>query len=197
MVQDGQPLVAVMGALRSQAEVFVKLQQSSTHEVEALSLGMALEIVTVCEKVESNCRAHRGRISSSAPLSGIRSAADTGSVEAPPPAPGTGHHPNATRGTVQDRFLAALKPLQFQTRPLLRADSAVAPGGSGGTFDHKFAAAASGSSQGGGGGGAGGHTYERNKRILKEVSSLASTLPLHWDSSIHVAVDESRFDVLR
>lgn len=30
-----------------------------------------------------------------------------------------------------------------------------------------------------------------------QVSSLATSLPAHWESSVHVAVDAERFDVLR
>eukprot|EP00892_Ulva_mutabilis_P011670 jgi/Ulvmu1/8876/UM049_0058.1 len=38
---------------------------------------------------------------------------------------------------------------------------------------------------------------QRMKTIMKQVSSLATSLPAHWESSVHVAVDAERFDVLR
>jgi hypothetical protein len=186
----------LLRSLRSQAEIFVKLQQSSPDEVEALLLGMALEIVTVCDKVESKCRAHRRGVNDKNPRSNSSFALCSGgpSGAASGPAGGAGGIGGETclpesssrsdGSNLEQLFLAALRPLQLQLVSLDRVG-------------HLFATEASRSSQGGAGGGASGHTYERNKRILKEVSSLASALPLHWDSSIHVAVDENRFDILR
>ena len=38
---------------------------------------------------------------------------------------------------------------------------------------------------------------ERMKAVMKQVSSLSTSLPIHYASSIHVAVDTDRMDVLR
>jgi len=170
---EGQSLLELMVALKSQAEVFLKLQHSSPDEVEALSLGMALEIESVYDKVERNCREHQAAAAGSEDAAtGSGALSSTSGVAAS----GSGGP------SVQDRFRAALKPLQFQMAPILNE----------GSYHFRAKAEACSASSG-----AAGQMYERNKRILKEVSSLASALPLHWDSSIHVVVDEKRFDVLR
>lgn len=41
------------------------------------------------------------------------------------------------------------------------------------------------------------HNHKRMLHLSKEIASLATTLPLEWESSIHLCVDESRVDVLR
>ncbi|KAG6556424.1 hypothetical protein Mapa_002367 [Marchantia paleacea] len=43
----------------------------------------------------------------------------------------------------------------------------------------------------------GSHNHKRMLHLSKEIASLATTLPLEWESSIHLCVDESRADVLR
>jgi baculoviral IAP repeat-containing protein 6 len=43
----------------------------------------------------------------------------------------------------------------------------------------------------------GGDAAARLRRMTKEISSLPSQLPIDWDSSILVAVDENRLDALR
>ncbi|KAL3690077.1 hypothetical protein R1sor_016386 [Riccia sorocarpa] len=43
----------------------------------------------------------------------------------------------------------------------------------------------------------GSHNHKRMLHLSKEIASLATTLPLEWESSIHLCVDESRVDVLR
>lgn len=42
-----------------------------------------------------------------------------------------------------------------------------------------------------------GSVSDRLRRITREVSSLAGQLPLSWESSVLVAMDEDRMDVLR
>lgn len=41
------------------------------------------------------------------------------------------------------------------------------------------------------------HNQKRMLRMAKEISSLSTTLPLEWESSIHLYVDQNRLDVLR
>ncbi|XP_024395167.1 uncharacterized protein [Physcomitrium patens] len=41
------------------------------------------------------------------------------------------------------------------------------------------------------------HNQKRMLYMVKEVSSLSTTLPLEWESGIHLCVDENRMDVLR
>jgi baculoviral IAP repeat-containing protein 6 len=38
---------------------------------------------------------------------------------------------------------------------------------------------------------------KRNKRITSEVATLATSLPIAWDSAVLLAVDASRLDLLR
>eukprot|EP00899_Mesostigma_viride_P009709 jgi/Mesvir1/1873/Mv22908-RA.1 len=48
------------------------------------------------------------------------------------------------------------------------------------------------------GGGLGGqHTRNRQLHITKEISSLSTSLPLAYESSVHVRMDDDRMDVLR
>jgi hypothetical protein len=41
------------------------------------------------------------------------------------------------------------------------------------------------------------HNQKRMLHLSKEIASLATTLPLEWESSIHLCVDDQRIDVLR
>jgi len=41
------------------------------------------------------------------------------------------------------------------------------------------------------------HNQKRMLHMVKEVSSLSTTLPLEWESGIHLCVDQHRMDVLR
>lgn len=41
------------------------------------------------------------------------------------------------------------------------------------------------------------HNQKRMLHMAKEISSLSTTLPLEWESSIHLYVDQNRLDVLR
>lgn len=41
------------------------------------------------------------------------------------------------------------------------------------------------------------HNQKRMIHLSKEIASLATSLPLEWESSIHLCVDEARVDVLR
>ncbi|KAJ7530993.1 hypothetical protein O6H91_14G027500 [Diphasiastrum complanatum] len=41
------------------------------------------------------------------------------------------------------------------------------------------------------------HNHKRTLHISKEIASLSTTLPLEWESSIHLCVDEERMDVLK
>lgn len=41
------------------------------------------------------------------------------------------------------------------------------------------------------------HNQKRMLHMAKEVSSLSTNLPLEWESSIHLCVDQHRMDVLR
>ena len=43
----------------------------------------------------------------------------------------------------------------------------------------------------------GGEPVPHPRPACMQVSSLATSLPAHWESSVHVAVDADRFDVLR
>ncbi|KAL2632127.1 hypothetical protein R1flu_016813 [Riccia fluitans] len=43
----------------------------------------------------------------------------------------------------------------------------------------------------------GSHNHKRMLHLSKEIASLVTTLPLEWESSIHLCVDEARVDVLR
>ncbi|CAN0273825.1 unnamed protein product, partial [Discosporangium mesarthrocarpum] len=81
-----------------------------------------------------------------------------------------------------ERYLAELGDRRFELVHLL--------GDAGGGPAHHFASQAQKMSAG-----AGGHA--RALRISKEVSSLATSLPVQPDSSIFLRVDEDRFDVMR
>jgi hypothetical protein len=41
------------------------------------------------------------------------------------------------------------------------------------------------------------HNHKRMLHLSKEIALLATTLPLEWESSIHLCVDDQRLDVLR
>ncbi|GAB4814004.1 hypothetical protein N2152v2_001050 [Parachlorella kessleri] len=71
------------------------------------------------------------------------------------------------------RYREVLKPLQFQTTPLLAR--------------HYFKNQAKGAE---------GAVTDRLRRITREISTLPGQLPLEWESSIFVAMDEDRMDVL-
>ena len=47
------------------------------------------------------------------------------------------------------------------------------------------------------GGGGGEHMRKRLRRITEEICTLSTSLPASWESSILVAVDDERMDMLR
>lgn len=111
-----------------------------------------------------------------------------------PPPPALSPEEVRERDIIQP-YKAAIKPLQFrqvaglQTTHHFRQEinleeSETREGGTG-----------AGKGKGkGGGGGVGGKA--RTKRMVTEIASLKSDLPLDWASSIFMCVDESRMDVL-
>jgi hypothetical protein len=45
--------------------------------------------------------------------------------------------------------------------------------------------------------GSGAHSAKRQLRMLREIASLATTLPLEWESSVHIRVDQGRMDLIK
>lgn len=45
--------------------------------------------------------------------------------------------------------------------------------------------------------GSGAHSAKRQLRVLREIAALATTLPLEWESSVHIRVDTCRMDLLK
>eukprot|EP00951_Prasinocladus_malaysianus_P001028 scaffold7274_cov52-Prasinocladus_malaysianus.AAC.1 len=145
---------------------------------QARALGMALDIRMTLEDVTSSLNKNRWKDSNqtSAPSSDAQDVR----TKIDPPAVLTEGTASPSR---EQSFKSVMQPLQFEMRPIV-------------DLSHfKSSAASNSGTQAGGGGG--GHAFERNRRILKEVSSLATSLPLHMDSSVHMVVDESRSDVMR
>lgn len=87
---------------------------------------------------------------------------------------GSGREGRVRRG----RYVDALRPLQFQAKPILR--------------DHYFRAKAEAARSL-----SGDAMKKRVRRLTQEMSRLAAALPLDWNSSVFCTVDEERMDVLR
>ncbi|KAK9804781.1 hypothetical protein WJX72_005025 [[Myrmecia] bisecta] len=83
---------------------------------------------------------------------------------------------------LEKRYLEALKPLRYTNQAVLE----------GGDFYFRQQAAAVSKQAGGGQ-----QMKTRLRRLVEEHSSLSTSLPLAWGSSIFLAADDTRLDVLR
>ncbi|GAQ78947.1 ubiquitin-conjugating enzyme family protein [Klebsormidium nitens] len=86
---------------------------------------------------------------------------------------------SARRDAEKEAYKAALKPKQFLEAPI--------------SSGHYFSRQGASSSSGGGAAA----LPQHQKHVMKELANLAESLPLEWDSSIHIRVDPHQTHVLK
>lgn len=115
----------------------------------------------------------------SGPGSGVPSKASSGDAKGANAADATTNEADAKspKEILEEEYKAAMKPFQFQTVAGLAAAS---------TFRNEIGKGSSSSGRG-----------QNVRRMCSEVSSMYSSLPLSWSSTILLRVDEERYDFLR
>jgi len=102
---------------------------------------------------------------------------------------GKGPGEEVTSLSAEEKYLARMKPLQFGTHKIVleKEDGKLDfdPGG------YHFASSVRSAATSGGGG------MVRARRLAQEVSSLATSLPLSYSSSVFVRCDKERLDVMK
>lgn len=105
--------------------------------------------------------------------------AEKENAEAPQPAPSPSKGPPETSPETTNKYLDTLRPLLLTEQPLLEK---------GHYFKKEIEAQKH----------CGGEVMKKRlRRITHEVSTLSTSLPLSWDSSIFLAMDHNHMDVLR
>ena len=170
--------------LRMQAELFrrnARALEEGENEEDVLTVAMALEVLEACDRVQQAVEMWQLTAGAASPSKSQQPPAKTSTGSASKTC-AKGAKPSKedaarAEAALQKSYLAELKPLSFTTFNLM----------SGGDFYFRSNMEERGS----------GDVHQRLRRITKEISSLPGQLPVGWESSILVGVDDDRMDVLR
>eukprot|EP00898_Chlorokybus_atmophyticus_P001859 jgi/Chlat1/2674/Chrsp18S02980 len=168
-------VVDVLKGLHVQSQVFLKAQGSHDLEMDEVgiaAMGVALDVRTSFEQVKASVDVWKASTTQALQSDGAVEVTD-------------GPKPKAVVNAAarEKVYMDEIRELQFDMVSLLEK----------GHYAHYFRQEIEASeSRASSGNGAG-----RALRVMQEISSLATSLPLSWNSSVFLRVDERRQDVLK